>query len=39
MHNLNTLFIEIPGYLEIIPLIDFCETLHSRRHLSKEYKA
>ena len=31
-----TLFIEIPRYLEI-PLRDFFETPHSRRHLSKEY--
>ena len=35
MHHLY-FFIEIPRFLEI-PLIDFCETLRSRRHLTKEY--
>ena len=34
----NTLFIEIPRYLEIHP-IDFWETSHRRRHLSKDYMA
>ena len=32
----SSLFVEIPRYLEI-PLIDFCETSHSRRQSSKEY--
>ena len=34
-----TVFIEIPRYNLKIPRTDFCETLHSRRHLSKEYIA